>query len=182
MTALADRRIDPNDLVDAARYAARGSPHRPWGRRRPGPPAPWAPADHHRPLWAPTRHADIKYVSSHPELYRSAPRMNLMHTDLEAQFGGESPLRTLVNMDPPEHRAHRAVAAPFFKPAPLRSLEAHIRAITVALLGATPNDEPFDAVADLAAWHPLKGICGVLGSGIEDAPPVMRIANAVFGI
>ena len=65
----------------------------------------------------------------------------------------------------------------------MRSLEATIRAITVELLdGARHRTTPFDFVFDLAAYHPLKVICGVLGAAPEDEDLVLRIANTVFGI
>jgi cytochrome P450 len=90
--------------------------------------------------------------------------------------------RTLINLDPPEHRDYRAIAAPFLKPSAIRSLESTIRAVVVQLLDQRSGDEPFDFVFDLAAHHPLKVICSVLGAAPEDEDLVLRIANTVFGL
>jgi cytochrome P450 len=177
--------IDPNVLVDAAGYGRDGFPHDTWTTLRRQSPVHWCEPDHVRPFWAVTRQAEIRHCSTHPDTWRSAPRLIAMRDELEAMVGGPAGAgiaRTLVNMDPPEHRDYRALAAPFLKPSAVRSLEASVRALTRSLLDAVPDDEPFDFVFDLAAYHPLKVICGVLGAAEEDQDLVLRIANTVFGL
>jgi cytochrome P450 len=177
--------IDPNVLVDAAGYARDGYPHDTWTTLRRESPVHWCEPDHVRPFWALTRQAEIRHVSTHPDTWLNAPRLVVVREELEALVGGPSNAaiaRSVVNMDPPEHRDYRALAAPFLKPSAVRSLEASVRALTRSLLDAVPDDEPFDFVFDLAAYHPLKVICGVLGAAEEDEDLVLRIANTVFGI
>lgn len=178
----AARLVDPNVLVDAAGYARHGYPHDTWTELRHRDPVHRCEPEGVRPFWAVTRHADVRHVSTHPDSWLSAPRLVVMREELEALAGGPGMARMLVNMDPPEHRDYRAVAAPFLKPTAVRALEASVRALTRTLLDATPIGEPFDFVFDLAAWHPLKVICGVLGAAHEDEELVLRIANTVFGI
>ncbi|MEY2478119.1 MAG: hypothetical protein QOG87_3434 [Actinomycetota bacterium] len=182
MTTIDSPRVDVNDLVDARRYAERGYPHDTWTVLRREAPVHWCEPAGYRPFWALTRHADIKHVSSHPELFRNGPRLNLLRLDLEPLVGGPGALRTLVNMDPPEHRDYRALAAAFFKPSAMRSLEASVRNVARTLLERVPNGEPFDFVAEVAALHPLKVISGILGAAADDQPLVLRIANTVFGV
>jgi cytochrome P450 len=174
--------IDPNDLVDAARYASHGYPHDIWALLRREAPVHWCEPEGFPPFWAVTRHADIKHVSTHPELFLNAPQSLLVRDTLEAQGVGVG-LRTLVNMDPPEHRDYRALAAPFFRPPALRALEDRVREITRVLFDRTARmDGPFDFVSEIASWHPLKVICEILGAGAEDEPTVLSIANNVLGI
>jgi cytochrome P450 len=173
--------VDPAVLVDAAGYAAHGYPHAAWAALRRQSPVHWCEPPGFRPFWAVTRHEDIRHLSTHPDLFLSEPRTILFPEQLEAMTGTMRP-RTLINMDPPEHRDYRALAAPFLKPSAIRSLEATVRAITVDLLDGRRSAEPFDFVFDFAAYHPLKVICGLLGAAPTDEDLVLRIANTVFGI
>jgi cytochrome P450 len=173
--------VDPRVLVDAAGDAAEGYPHHAWAVLRARSPVHWCEPSGYRPFWAVTSHADVRRLSVHPELFRSEPRTILFPEQLEMMSGGMTP-RTLINMDPPEHRDYRALAAPFLKPSAIRSLESTVRAITVDLLDGRSDSTPFDFVRDFAVYHPLKVICGVLGAAPEDEDLVLRIANTVFGI
>ncbi|MDQ2648889.1 MAG: hypothetical protein M3Z03_04990, partial [Actinomycetota bacterium] len=173
--------VDPAVLVDAAGYAAHGYPHAAWRALREQSPVHWCEPPGFRPFWAVTRHEDVRYLSTHPEQFESAPRTILFSEQLEMMTGAMQP-RTLINMDPPEHRDFRALAAPFLKPSAIRALEATIRSIVVDLLDRNVRDDAFDFVFDLAAYHPLKVIAGVLGADPADEDLVLRIANTVFGI
>ncbi|MDQ2648365.1 MAG: cytochrome P450 [Actinomycetota bacterium] len=173
--------VDPAVLVDAAGYAAHGYPHAAWRALREQSPVHWCEPPGFRPFWAITRYDDVRYLSTHPEQFESAPRTILFSEQVEMMTGAMQP-RTLINMDPPEHRDFRAVAAPFLKPSAIRALEATIRSIVVELLDRNVRDDAFDFVFDLAAYHPLKVIAGVLGADPADEDLVLRIANTVFGI
>jgi cytochrome P450 len=173
--------IDPMVLVDAAGYQAHGYPHAAWKALRESSPVHWCEPPGYRPFWAITRHEDVRFLSTHPDRFLSAPRTILFSEQLEAMTGAMQP-RTLINLDPPEHRDYRAIAAPFLKPSAIRSLEATIRAVVVELLEGRRSEEPFDFVFDLAAHHPLRVICSVLGAEPEDQDLVLRIANTVFGL
>jgi cytochrome P450 len=173
--------VDAAVLVDAGGYAAHGYPHDAWAALRRESPVHWCEPPGFRPFWAVTRHEHVRHLSTHPERFRSEPRTIVFPEQLEALAGMMTP-RTLINMDPPEHRDYRALAAPFLKPSAIRSLESTVRAITVDLLEARTDPEPFDFVFDFAVYHPLKVICGVLGAAPQDEELVLRIANTVFGI
>jgi cytochrome P450 len=173
--------VDPAVLVDARGYAAHGYPHHAWAALRNESPVHWCESPGFRPFWAVTRHEHVKHLSTHPDLFRSEPRTILFREQLEMMTGPMTP-RTLINMDPPEHRDYRALAAPFLRPSAIRSLESTVRAITVDLLDGRIGPEPFDFVFDFAAYHPLKVICGLLGAAPQDEGLVLRIANTVFGI
>jgi cytochrome P450 len=173
--------VDPSVLVDAAGYAADGYPHAAWRALREASPVHWCEPPGYRPFWAVTRHEDVRLLSTHPERFLSAPRTILFSEQVEMMTGAMQP-RTLINLDPPEHRDYRAIAAPFLKPSAIRSLEATIRAVVVELLDGRTGGAPFDFVFDLAAHHPLKVICSVLGAAPEDEDLVLRIANTVFGL
>jgi cytochrome P450 len=173
--------IDVASLVDPSRYAE-GQPHDTWARLRADAPVAWCELDGHDPFWALTRHADIRFVSTHPELFSSTERIILSPSDPAA---GNQPIgKTLLNTDPPEHSDYRRLAGPFFRPRVLQGLETRIRQITRTLLDAHADrgpDSHIDFVTEVASWHPLKMICEILGLGEEHEPIVLRIANEIFG-
>jgi len=178
--------IDPTVLVDARGYGRDGYPWDAWKTLRNNSPVHWCAPTNARPFWALTRQAEIRHVSTHPETFENAPRPMIMSHDVEAVAGGPSAasmMRTLINMDPPEHRDYRAIAASFLKPTAVRGLEATARAVVHELLdGAGASSEPFDFVSEIAMHHPLRVICRILGAAPEDEPLVLRIANTAFGI
>jgi hypothetical protein len=63
------------------------------------------------PFWAMTRHADVYEVELHPKEFHNAPvpvlaeRQAIEQMELSGQM-----LRTLIHMDDPDHRTHRALA------------------------------------------------------------------------
>lgn len=173
--------VDTRVLVDAAGYQAHGYPYEAWKALRAQSPVHWCEPPGFRPFWAVTRHEDVRFLSTHPDRFLSAPRTILFSEQVEAIANGMQP-RTLINMDPPEHRDYRAIAAPFLRPSAIRSLESTIRAVVRGLLDERSSEEPFDFVFDFAAHHPLQVICSVLGAEPEDQDLVLRIANTVFGL
>lgn len=181
---MAGSTIDLTALVDPARYRA-GPPHDTWTEMRREAPVLWCEIDGCKPFWALTRHADIRFVSTHPELFSSAGRIVLAPaSDAQSQSLGQSFGRSVVTTDPPEHREYRALAAPFFRPSVLKGLEARIREITrtqLDVFAAKGANHDVDFVTDLASWHPLKMICEILGLTEEHEPIVLRISNELFG-
>ena len=121
--------IDPLDLVSPQRYAAGDFPHDAWTELRATDPVHWTEPPGYRPFWAITKHADIKYISSHPDLFSSKPRLTLQTIQAEQEMlamfpdaadQGGMPLRMLVTMDPPDHRDYRNLAGPYFRPSVLQ--------------------------------------------------------------
>src|SRR5271166_1871681 len=87
------------------------------------------------PFWVVTRHADILEVSRQNELFHNGDRAaTLTNIDTDAKVRrmmGGSPhlIKSLVQMDNPEHGAYRRLTQPYFLPQNLKSLEARIREI-----------------------------------------------------
>jgi cytochrome P450 len=176
--------IDVDRLMDAPSYGREGYPHDLWTEMRRQFPVHWCEPAAYRPFWAVTRYADVKWVSTRPDLFASSPRTLLLNKSIEAR-GISDGIRTIVHMDPPEHRAYRAIGAPFFQPGGIRPLEDRIRTVTRTLLeqvSAAKGDEAFDFVQDFAAQLPLQIICNMLGADEADHELVLRIANTAFGL
>src|SRR3954466_3899786 len=109
---MADVDIDPLALVLPERYGINGFPHDQWTWLRAHDPVHWCEPEGYRPFWAVTRHADVKAISSNPELFSSRPRLTATPIEIEQEMlqmfpdaadQGGMPLRMLVTMDPPDH-------------------------------------------------------------------------------
>ena len=140
------------------------------------------------PFWIVTRHADILEISRQNDLFRSG-EMPTTFTTIEAdqivrKMTGGSPhlLRTLVQMDAPDHAKYRVLTQSWFLPQNIRRLEDRIRQIArehvdhMASLGGT-----CDFVRDVALTFPLRVIMEILGVPPGDEPRMLKLTQELFG-
>jgi len=140
------------------------------------------------PFWVVTKHADILEISRQNDLFRSGEQSTTF-TNIEAdqrvrQMTGGSPhlVRTLVQMDAPDHPKHRLLTQSWFLPQNIRHLEDRIRQIArehvdqMAALGGE-----CDFARDIAVTYPLRVIMEVLGVPREDEPRMLRLTQELFG-
>jgi cytochrome P450 len=172
--------IDGLRLIDPASYAERGYPHEEWARlRREAPLArvepPGWPA-----FWALTKHADIVEVSKQPEVFLNAPGMTMVR-DLGQREDAAQQIRTIINMDPPDHRKYRQVASPFFTPRAIRALDPMVRETARKLVDGLGDEGECDFITDVASLHPLKVIARILGVPEADEPFILKLTNELFG-
>ena len=140
------------------------------------------------PLWVVAKHADILEISRQNDLFRSGDRSTTFTTvEGDAQvrkMTGGSPhlLRTLVQMDAPDHAKYRVMTQAWFLPQNIRPLEERIRKIArehvdrMAAMGGA-----CDFATDIALTYPLRVIMEVLGVPPEDEPRMLRLTQELFG-
>jgi cytochrome P450 len=135
----------------------------------------------YRPFYALTRHADIMEVERDGALWLSEPRPALGLAAAE-EANVSSQVRTLVNMDDPDHRVVRAIGADWFRPKAMRVLETRVRELArehvdklVALGGEC------DFAADIAVHYPLYVILSLLGMPESDFPRMLQLTRQLFG-
>jgi cytochrome P450 len=150
-------------------------------------PVHWAAPDGYRPFWLVTKHADIMEIERQSDRFVNEPRLVLSTIEderrMEAINGRKSAaLRTLVNMDNPDHRLFRAIAQAWFMPPNLQKLEARVAALAhefvdrMAALGGT-----CDFASDVANWYPLRVIMTILGVPAEDEALMLRLTQELLG-
>ncbi|HEY7900553.1 MAG TPA: cytochrome P450, partial [Caulobacteraceae bacterium] len=140
------------------------------------------------PFWIVTKHADILAVSRQNDLFHNGD-LATTFTSLEAdawvrQATGGSPhlLRTLVQMDAPDHPKFRRLTQAWFLPQNIRGLEARIRDIArehverMAGLGGR-----CDFVSDVALTYPLRVIMEIMGVPEADMPRMLTLTQELFG-
>lgn len=112
--------------------------------------------------WAVTRHADVKHVSTHPELFSSNTNTAVIRfNETISRDQIEVQKLIMLNMDPPEHTRVRQIVQRGFTPRAVRSLEGALRRrahaiVEEAAAAGAKNDGTFDFVTDIAVELPSR--------------------------
>ncbi|MFJ1666521.1 cytochrome P450 [Streptomyces bottropensis] len=132
--------------------------------------------------WAVTRHADVKYVSTHPELFSSTVNTAIIRFNDHIERDAIDAQRLiLLNMDPPEHTRVRQIVQRVFTPRAIRALEDNLRhrALTIAR-EASAHAGPFDFVTEVACELPLQAIAELIGIPQEDRIRIFEWSNRMI--
>jgi len=140
------------------------------------------------PFWLVTKHADILEVSRQNDLFHSGDMPSTFTTiegdeAVRAMTGGSPHLvRTLVQMDAPDHPKYRIMTQAWFLPQNIRKLEDRIRQIAkehVDRMEALGGE--CDFVNEIALYYPLRVIMEILGVPAEDEPRMLKLTQELFG-
>jgi cytochrome P450 len=140
------------------------------------------------PFWVATKHADILEISRQNSLFLSGARSTTMVSKAvdervrERMGGSPHLLRTLVQMDAPDHPKYRALTQAWFMPQNLRSHEDRIRKIaraSVDRMAATGGK--CDFVKEVALHYPLHVVMEIMGVPEEDEPRMLMLTQELFG-
>lgn len=141
------------------------------------------------PFWAITKYADIVEIGKNPAKFHSGDRQTTL-TDQESdrrirEMTGGSPhiIRSLVQMDPPDHAKYRALTMDWFTPGNVRKLEGRIREIARAAVDRMRAlDGRCDFVKDVALGYPLHVIMEILGVPESDEDRMLTLTQELFGV
>ena len=176
--------IDPLDLISPDHYGASGAPHDTWTKLRAEDPIHWAEPDGFENFWAITRHADIMEVSSHPEVFSNADGIVLLNDQQLADLdNGSNPLaemKTIIEMDPPDHRLYRKVASGFFTPKGIEDLDGIVTSSARAIIDSLGEEGECDAIEKVAQLHPLRVLSSILGIDQDDEERVLELTQQLF--
>jgi cytochrome P450 len=170
--------IDALSLIDPACYAARGYPHREWAQLRRTSPLSFVQPPGWPGFWAVTKHSDIVEVSKRPDVFLNEPGMTMVR---ETQDPPAQTIKTIINMDPPEHRKFRQVASAYFTPRAIDSLAPLVQKTARNLVDDLGEEGECDFISDVASLHPLKVIARILGVPESDEPFILKLTNELFG-
>ena len=132
--------------------------------------------------WAVTRHADVKYVSTHPEIFSSWLNTAIIRFNEHIERDSIDAQRLIMlNMDPPEHTRVRQIVQRGFTPRAIRGLEQRLRDRAAAIVaGARENDGPFDFVTSVACELPLQAIAELIGIPQDDRAKIFEWSNKMI--
>ena len=140
------------------------------------------------PFWVATRHADILEISRQNDLFHSGDRSPTLTSQAvdkrvrEMMGGSPHLLRTLVQMDAPDHPKYRALTQGWFMPQNLRGLEERIRVIARAAVDRMQDlGGECDFVQEVALHYPLHVIMTILGVPESDEPRMLKLTQELFG-
>jgi cytochrome P450 len=189
MTA-ADHRI-PQELADSLALPsayADGTIYETYRWLRANEPFGVAKVDGIDPFWVATKHADILEISRQNDLFHSGDRSPTLTTQVvdkrvrEMMGGSPHLLRTLVQMDAPDHPKYRALTQGWFMPQNLRGLEERIRVIARAAVDKMASlGGECDFVQQVALHYPLHVIMTILGVPESDEPRMLQLTQELFG-
>ena len=176
------------DIVDPTAYADGDRVDQAFAWLRKEAPLDIAQPEGFDPFWVVTRHADILEVERQNELFHNGDRATVL-TTIEAdrkvrEMMGGSPhlVRSLVQMDNPDHFAYRKITQGSLLPQNLRALEARIREIARGFVDRmAEHGDRCDFARDVAFLYPLHVIMEVLGVPESDEPRMLKLTQELFG-
>ncbi|MDQ0580700.1 cytochrome P450 [Streptomyces rishiriensis] len=133
--------------------------------------------------WAVTRHADVKYVSTRPEIFSSYLNTAIIRFNEHIERDSIDAQRfILLNMDPPEHTRVRQIVQRGFTPRAIRALEERLRNRATAIVErARAQDGSFDFVTSVASELPLQAIAELIGVPQDDRSKIFDWSNKMIG-
>ncbi|MFC5720030.1 cytochrome P450 [Streptomyces gamaensis] len=128
--------------------------------------------------WAVTRHADVKEVSTRPEVFSAHRNTSIIRFNPHISREQIDAQRLIMlNMDPPEHTRVRAIVQRGFTPRAIRSLRAALRARAETIVAAARDRGSGDFVTDIACELPLQAIAELIGIPQRDRARVFDWSN-----
>ena len=175
--------MDYRELLKPSTFANDAYFHELTTHMRAHDPLPYIETDTYRPLWVCTKHADVIEIERQNTKFLNTARSVLATKEVELHEQGKGPpLRTLINMDEPDHKLLRDLTKDWFMPKNLKQVEGRVRAIAKAAIDRMFEMGPeVDFVRDVAVWYPLRVIMMILGVPEEDEPRMLQLTQEMFG-
>ena len=177
-----------NTIVDPRAYAAEKPIDEAFKFLRKEMPLEQAQPEGFAPFWAVTKQADILAVEKQNDLFHNGDlATTLVNIDVDQkvrQLMGGSPhlVRSLVQMDNPDHIAYRRLTQAWFLPQNLKKLDGRIKDISAAFVNRMVDmNGQCDFARDVAFLYPLHVIMEILGVPEADEPRMLKLTQELFG-
>ncbi|MBB1159944.1 cytochrome P450 [Amycolatopsis dendrobii] len=129
--------------------------------------------------WLITRHADVRAVLADPRVSADVAQPGFPHTNAISK-ARDARMKTLMQMDPPEHTAQRRILAPEFTVRKMAALRPRIQRLADDLLdGMLAGPNPADLVEAFAAPLPSLVIRELLGVPCADRDFFQSVARTL---
>ena len=137
------------------------------------------------PFWSITKYADIEEIESNNAVFINDPRPTLQRArttaTLQLVTGRKHMIRSLVQMDDPDHATYRRLTQNWFMGANLRKLQARVDSLARVHVDRLADlDGECDFVKDVAIWFPLRVIMSILGVPKRDEPLMLKLTQELF--
>ncbi len=175
-----------NLIVDPSVYSDMPALDAAFKRLRAEDPVAWCEPEAFRPFWALTKHADIMDVSRQNQRFTNGEREMLSYHESEkgvyARFGQPHLLKTLVQLDDPQHYKLRHLTLDYFTPQNVKKREEAVRVIAKQFVDRMEDmGGACDFQRDIALYYPLRIIMQILGVPEKDEPMMLKLTQEIFG-
>ncbi len=173
--------FSPQAYLDEAEVARRCAEMRAQG------PLLWIEQEPYRPFWAVLTNADIRTVERDNKTWLAEPRLTLIPRDIEeaiiAHWGKRTgPVRTLLDMDEPDHRKFRQLTQSWFNSRFLDTLKERMASLATDYVDKLETlGGACDFVEEVAIPYPLLMITSILGLPDSDTELVLKLTQELFG-
>jgi cytochrome P450 len=175
-----------NALVLPANWADEEGMHRQFQWLRNNDPVRFLQPEGFDPFWSITKYNDIKAIEGNKKLFINDPRPTLapkgMQEMIQAMTGRKHLIRSLVQMDDPDHMKYRMLTQGWFMGANLRKLQSRVDELAGIYVDRLVElGGECDFVKDVAMWYPLRVIMEILGVPEEDEGLMLKLTQELFG-
>ncbi len=176
-------------IVDPKAFAAWDPVHDMFTELRRTAPVAKASPEKYDDFWVVTKYADIQHIEKNMSgLFHCGDRTStLVPLSTEAFMremtgGMPSLIRSLVQMDNPDHMKLRQLTQAWFMPQNLRKLEERIRSIAKSFVDQMlEKGDECDFARDVAFLYPLHVVMEVIGVPKADEPRMLMLTQQLFG-
>ncbi len=168
----------PIEIIDADYYQQHGYPHEFWAALRKDKPIAYCEHPDLVPFYAVTRYADIVELSKKPNIFENAP---LLSVRPQADEDDLVQVRTILNMDPPDHRIFRKLMSGYFTKRRLNEDQSRLDKVAEEILDDIVGETTLDFVTKVSAVLPLAVIAELMGLPQEDRGQFFRWTNEIIG-
>jgi cytochrome P450 len=180
------REVVDVELYDPQLWASRGQPDDVFAALRERAPVAWV--DEPPVLgwpqgpgyWGVFRHADVRTVNTHPDLFSSQLGATQIRDPLPDDLAFQR--RMLLNLDPPEHTLLRRTVNRAFTPKAVTRLSEWVHERAAAIVGSLEGTTSCDFAQDVGRDLPLLTLAEIMGVPTEDRHLLFEWANRVIGV
>ena len=132
--------------------------------------------------WVASRHCDVKYISTHPELFASSPNTAIVRFSEQAtRLDLDLQKIILLNADAPEHTKLRNIVQRGFTPRSINALESILKYRAERIVDEAVAKGTGDLVTDVASELPLQAIAELIGVPQEERMKIFDWSNRMTG-
>ncbi|MDI2124916.1 cytochrome P450 [Yinghuangia seranimata] len=132
--------------------------------------------------WMVTRHADVKEVSTKPELYSTNRNTAIIRFAEGMDIGSiDAQKLIMINIDPPEHTRLRSIVQRGFTPRAINALKDTLTERAARIVHEAKKEGSGDFVTQVACELPLQAIAELIGVPQEDRGKIFEWSNQMLG-
>ena len=175
-----------NALVDPVRWADEQGIHAQLRWLRQNDPVRFIEPVGFDPFWSISKYNDIKEIEQKKQIFINDPRPTLGPKGTAAMVqqmtGRKHLVRSLVQMDDPDHTRYRMLTQGWFMGANLRKLQGRVDELATMYVDRLAElGGECDFVKDVAIWYPLRVIMSILGVPESDEALMLKLTQELFG-